>query len=310
MKIHSTRSREALTYFHKNMDIVFRRGTPIESIKEAATICLHLADLDYFINAALPTLVQPINLVIVGSDQTFPNYTDNRKGTSWDNMATMIRPKNLNILFQHSYINKIFVENLDCACPKTLPVPLGLNANHSPTKLAYFLENENIDADKPLKFTNFNVSRFNSIQWAERHYVNKLCEKHWSEHYIETHTQDKLKPLTHESYLKSLSEYMFTVCVHGGGLDVNPKLWEALLVGTIPIIRKNKPYTDIYTDLDFPVVMIEDWTDNTITLEKLTSWRDRYYHHFTDPDKRQDMLYKLSVDYWIDYVTFSENDKR
>lgn len=298
MEIHSTRNREALTYFHKNMDIVFTLTTPIESIKEATTICcFYQVHLDYFINAALPALVQPINLVIAGADQTFPNSTDNRIRAK-----KYPYPKNLDALFQHPFINKIFVENLDCACPKTLPIPLGINSNLCSTKSEYFLKHENINPKKPLKITNFNVSRFDSTQWAERHYVNKLCENHWSKHYIETYTQDRLKPLTHKSYLKLLSEHMFTVCVHGGGLDVNPKLWEALLVGTIPIIRENKPYTDIYTDLDFPVVIVKDWGHDTITLKQLTVWRDKYYHHFTDPDKRRGMLYKLSVDYWIDYV--------
>lgn len=306
MEIHCTRKRKGLTYFHKNMDIVFQRTTPIESIKEATTICLHLVNLDYFINAALPALVQPINLVMVGSDQTFPNYTDNRRRLPNNGMQKIIPPKNLNILFEHSYINKIFVENLDRACPKTFPIPLGLNAQHSPTKLEYFLENENIDANKPLKFTNFNVGRFNSVQWAERDYVYNLCEDCWQQYYIRTRSKgrrrSKLKPHLHKQYLRLLSQYMFTLCVHGGGLDVNPKLWEALLVGTIPITRKNDPYTDIYIDLDLPVVIVEDWGSWSINLEKLTSWRDQYYHHFTNPDKRRDMLDKLSADYWINYV--------
>ena len=48
-----------------------------------------------------------------------------------------------------------------------------------------------------------------------------------------------------------MGSYLFTICVHGGGLDVNPKLWEALLIGVISIIRENKPYTDIYVRLIF-----------------------------------------------------------
>ena len=208
MEIHSTRKRGEFTFFHKNMDIVFTVDTPIEAIKKLTTICVKGASsLNYFINKALPVLTQPINLIISNSDQTFPNNTDIRSKFRYQ--------KNLDILFEHSYINKIFVENLDYACPKTLPIPLGLNSNLCPTKLEYFRKHENINPEKPLKLTNFNVSRFNSIQWAERHYVNKLCENYWSEHYIKTHTQDKPKPLTHKSYLKLLSKHMFTVCVHG-----------------------------------------------------------------------------------------------
>lgn len=302
MQIHSTRHLKKPTFFHNNMDIVFTAHTPIEAIKKATTICVsgprgsHKSHvLNRFINKALSVLAQPINLVITASDQTFPNNTDCRPGL-------YKYPKNLDILFQHRYINKIFVENLDCACPKTFPIPLGINSNSSPTESEYFLKHENINPKKPLKFTNFNVSRFDSTQWAERQYVNKLCGGFWSKHYIKTHTQNQLKPLSHEYYLKLLSECMFTVCVHGGGLDVNPKLWESLLVGVIPVIRENKPYTDIYIDLDLPVVIVKDWSHNTITPKNLNNWREKYYHHFTDPDKRQDMLHKLSADYWINYV--------
>ena len=92
------------------------------------------------------------------------------------------------------------------------------------------------------------------------------------------------------------------LCVHGGGLDVNPKLWEAILIGVIPIIRENKPYTDIYTRLDFPVVIIKEWESDTITEENLILWHNKYYNYFINNDKRKKILHNLTLDYWVEYI--------
>ncbi len=305
MEVHSTRCGqrnpelrrpEGFPSFFNDMVILNQSmpSVPFEEIIKSTKICIFAGRpsiYTHFVKKILPKLTQPIDLFLLGSDQTFPNNTDFR-----GMMSRQKYPKNMGILFKHPLINKIFVENLDCTLPKTVPIPIGINTQVA-CNSEYYLRHENINIEKSIKFTNFNIKRCTSIQWAERHYLDKLCRKFWSENYAKTR-----ESLSHESYLKVLSEHMFTVCAHGGGLDVNPKLWEALLVGTIPIIRKNKPYTDIYKDLDFPVVIVEDWSNKTITLEKLETWRDEYYCYFTDPDKRQDMLHKLSVDYWKDYI--------
>ena len=99
-----------------------------------------------------------------------------------------------------------------------------------------------------------------------------------------------------------MGKYSFTICVHGGGLDVNPKLWEALLIGVIPIIKENKPYTDIYEGLDLPVVIIKDWDKQIINENNLIIWHNRYYNYFINEEKRKQMLYYLSLEYWINYV--------
>jgi hypothetical protein len=107
----------------------------------------------------------------------------------------------------------------------------------------------------------------------------------------------------HSEYLKEMGKNVFTLCVHGGGLDVNPKLWEALLIGVIPIIRENKPYTDIYVQFDFPVVIVKEWTENTINEADLTRWHRQYYPYFTDTQKREQLLEKLTLDFWVNYVS-------
>ena len=78
----------------------------------------------------------------------------------------------------------------------------------------------------------FNRTRDGKGQWYERGIVDKLCKNDWKDFIIVN------KNFTHKKYLKELAKYSFTLCIHGGGVDVNPKLFDAILVGTIPIIRK------------------------------------------------------------------------
>ena len=48
-----------------------------------------------------------------------------------------------------------------------------------------------------------------------------------------------LSVVSRKEYLALVASVPFVACVHGGGLDPSPKAWEALLVGTIPIIGIN-----------------------------------------------------------------------
>lgn len=134
-------------------------------------------------------------------------------------------------------------------------------------------------------------------QYGERGDIRALCESSWREFFVPT------GHLKHRQYLQTLSSHAFTVCGHGGGIDLNPKLFEALLVGTIPIIRENKPYTDIYERYDFPVVIIKEWRPNTINKHNLRRWYDKYKRYFQDETKRGCMLDSMSLDFWINEVS-------
>jgi len=255
-------------------------------------------NIAFFVSSILPRLTHPVNIIIAGTDATFPVNLDAR-GPGYK----LIKGSDCEIICDNANINCMYVENLAHDIPKAKPLPLGIvSQNHSYRFMDHFIKHQHINAEKPLKFTNFNRLRTDSTQWAERWYVKALCDHEpWSNHQATHPSTTK----SHAQYLSCMSKYMFTICVHGGGIDVNPKLWESLLVGTIPIIKENKPYTDLYRDLELPVVIVKDWKKTTINESNLTRWRDKYYPHFTDPEKRQDMLHKLTLDYWIKTISTS-----
>ena len=74
------------------------------------------------------------------------------------------------------------------------------------------------------------------------------------------------------------------------------------MIGVIPIIKENKPYTDIYKNLDFPVVIIRVWGGKTINEDNLRLWYNKYYNYFTDKEKRDRILNCLTLDFWINYI--------
>lgn len=283
----------------KYMDIILLNKRHIiynKTLEDANTIFINTRYrnllINKFIDTILPKLKKPINVIIAGEDYTFPNNTDMRMHIR-NNRVTVY--KNLG---KHKMIHKLFVENLDEDIYNAEPIPLGVNSRHCKTNLNYYLQYEHINNTKPLLITNFNKCRYGNSQWNERKWVLYLCNNHWKNNCV-----NHSLIINYEKYLKRFASYMFTICVHGGGLDVNPKLWEALLLGVIPIIRENKPYTDIYRKMNLPVVIVKKWNKNTITRKKLLNWHKLYYHYFTNKTKRKKMLNTLLLDYWVEYVS-------
>jgi len=288
-----------ITGLAHHMDVVILyHGVVIynKTLEQANTIFVHtgrqlLRPVLFFVTDILPKLNHPVNVIIAGGDVTFPNSTDLRHTNK------LKLDKHIKTVGLHPFIKKLFVENLDEDIPNTLPIPLGVNAAEGPVTMDFFSNYVNIDPSKPLLCTNFNRTRTGKGVWAERKKVFELCERAWKPFMDVNETT-----MTHEEFLGKMGKNTFTICVHGGGLDVNPKLWEALLIGVIPIIRENKPYTDIYVREDLPVVIVPEWCQTTIDASNLRRWHDQFYPYFTDADKRARMLTKLSLRYWVEYV--------
>lgn len=304
MKILSTRlfppDNPSISGLSQSMDIVIVNGNIIynTSLKQAQTVYMdtrpvkRCLNINLLVNIILQKINQKINIIIAGHDFTYPNNTDLRYTADYEN-GWLIKE-----LHSHKYVNKIFIENLDSYVNKSEPLPLGINPKLCSTDWKYFSDYEKINPDKQLKVVNFNVVRTGQGQWADRSHVKRLCETSWRDHCLPIR-----EDVSHQQYLDILSTNMFSVCVHGGGLDPNPKLWEALLVGSIPIIHENKPHTDIYVELDLPVVIVKDWSSETINTGMLKFWRDKYYGHFLNRQKRDNMLKKLSIDFWVNRVS-------
>ena len=245
--------------------------------------------VEYFIDNILPSLSNKFNLIIGSEDYSFPyGIYDVRK-----NQYAHLENKIFETLFKNEYLNKIFVENCDIIHEKCVPIPLGL----LPTKINYYKKYLNY---YPLNLNKRKVKMFcchrihnNSGQFDERKYVNKLCLINWKKFCVH------YKELNQIEFLAMMRNSQFTICVHGGGIDTCPRLWEAMLVGSIPIVRSHPIMNKIYKE--FPVIVIVDkWED--IILEKLQVWMKEKKIYYENKIEREKMIEKLKLKYWWDKI--------
>lgn len=219
-------------------------------------------------------------VVFAGSDMTFPRQTDTQPRWAKRKLPRAIVQR-LRSHLERGLIARLYVENLDVAKfhPRAAPIPLGVNPLEGNVALGPLVD---LGAcfplhDRPYAFTNFNriakranasISRLGE-QWRERKTVAELSRTAWARTYI--HHADA-GGLPHAAYLALLAQCRFTVCVHGGGLDPCPKVWEALAVGTIPIVRRSH-VTPAFEGL--PVVVVDKWTAHTMSTKNLRAWAQK-----------------------------------
>jgi hypothetical protein len=88
-------------------------------------------------------------------------------------------------------------------------------------------------------------------------------------------------------------EFAFEVSPRGNGLDCF-RTWEALALGTIPIV-KTSPLDVLYRAENLPVVIVDAWEE--INRPNLERWRTQWQGHFgPELDRR------LSADYWTSRI--------
>ena len=87
------------------------------------------------------------------------------------------------------------------------------------------------------------------------------------------------------------------MCPQGNGVDTH-RIWEALALGTIPIVRTSS-LDPLFVDL--PVLVVGDWTElNTDDAhEKLVQWQAALGPYFTSNSARgRAMRQRLTVEHW------------
>ena len=84
-------------------------------------------------------------------------------------------------------------------------------------------------------------------------------------------------------------QYAFVISPHGGGYDCH-RLWEALVLGCIPIV-KTSPIDPLYEGL--PVLIVKEWSDVTEELLKTIEFE------FKDKEFNLD---KLKLHYWMNKI--------
>ena len=101
---------------------------------------------------------------------------------------------------------------------------------------------------------------------------------------------DETKGWNSYFYRRILSNYMFVICPEGNGIDTH-RLWEALYLKTIPIIKKNK-ISPFLQKANLPILILNDWSD-------LTKFNESKLKSFYAKKKRFFNNNFLNQKYWI-----------
>ena len=93
-----------------------------------------------------------------------------------------------------------------------------------------------------------------------------------------------------DDYIKHLSSYKFNLCPVGAGLDTH-RFWESLLVGTIPIVKKNN-LIENFANYNIPMLILDEWTDlQSFDVQHLNEVYDKQIQLLYDSDT-------LLFDFW------------
>lgn len=245
-------------------------------------------NISFFQNNLLPSIDTSFVLLITGEDITIPNQLDIRYRRN--NYSELIK-KLYNSVLSHRFLLHCYIENRDEAHYKTSSLPLGINPRERLNSLFKFMEHIPCISNRPLKTICIHRPRSFRAGISDRQKIDNI-KHNWKELLIEgmRHQRD---------FRRLLQQFPFVICAHGGGLDPSPKAWEALCLGCIPII-KHSALDDIYSE--FPVVFVDDWNEDTITMDNMKKWIETHGKYYDDPVLKDTWKHKLYKKYWEDKI--------
>jgi hypothetical protein len=153
---------------------------------------------------------------------------------------------------------KIFGINLREIQNFSTPLPLGLTNNTLESQFHSIFGNTDVlrkvhrQVEAPSVFSNSFLLNFSvdTQPRVRKPLLNFLLRNGF--------TQDKLD-FTYKgrhTYLQKMRQSNFTICPVGNGVDTH-RLWEALYVGSIPIVKSNSIISNLVKNL--PVLEVQNW---------------------------------------------------
>ena len=203
-------------------------------------------ELDVFVKLVQPFIKHPYVLMTGGSDNTLP-YQNDKRSPPYD-AESVARIK---AIAHDPRLVAWFAENLDEVwSPKMRPSPLGFHArSHEELWAARAWRMPN-----RTRFVQASSRVRTGPQWEDRKRMTRAANARGFAT-TEVPFVDWLRVLGHSTHV---------VCAHGGGWDPNPRLFEALWMGALPIAKRH-PTTQLALRR-FPILWINDW-DELATLD-------------------------------------------
>lgn len=222
--------------------------------------------LNYFFEEVFPKLTDEIKLITHNSDYEIDNK-----------YISLI--KNSNITW---FAQNLTIDTKEFNMFKPIPIGLENRSYLKNGKLSHFKEKNLFKGEKLTKiYCSFNFSTNN-----ERIYIYNLIKDH--NEIVFSRFKD------HKRFIHDLSKYQFNLCPEGNGIDTH-RLWESLMLGVVPIVKKNNFIKNL-SDHKIPMLVLDEWTD----LLKLTKQDlNEIYSSKKNEIENNDYLF---IDYWEKYI--------
>lgn len=265
------------------------------NIKKGDIVWIKCCFIPEFCKRILPTLNQPIIVIVADGDESFPSECGDMHAAEQ--------------LINNPYIVHIFAQNNDYRGPsnKISSIPIGIdlhtvaykNVNGGWGQIGTPKQQEEqlntiLSSLKPTNqrrkkaFVDFQHS--DTLRGGYLYRYKKCGEDRISifRHIQSTGLIEYGSWMPRATLWRTKGEYAFSISPHGNGLDCH-RTWEDLLLGCIVIV-KTSALDVLYKDL--PVVIIKDWSE--ITKENMDLWLAQYGDAFINPKYRE----KLTSAYW------------
>lgn len=267
------------------------------------TVFVHHLMLAHFAKIILPFISKEYKFVLVtsGTDQTIPTGRGDKRFHVLDGFAESDDGGPLwQLLTTHPQILHWYCENHDIRHENVSTLPLGV--------VEGVRGMEHIDVasrivpleKRPIQFLVAHRTRSGLGQWETRVNVSRLCAAQ-QQHHSRRESLCVLPPssvrrdyrqgIPQALFVSQAQKVSFVACVHGGGIDPSPKAWEALMLGTIPIIQ-HSTLDDAYSQL--PVAFVNDWNelfdDIDAAHRKLKTFHAALSPYYSNPKLRKDVL--------------------
>ena len=243
--------------------------------KNKTTILCYPTKLIYLIkNIDLLTKNNKIDkLIIAGADINLSNVKSD-----------------INILL--NFFNEIYFEAKDIYYKNIKTIPMGLNyaytlRNGGDENILNLINKKNHIKDK-LITTAFGDKwpQLNDIIDDRKNLINFCKKTKWL-------VKNNWDPL---DYYKNLSEYKYFICPIGNGIQ-SPKIFEALLVKTIPIVI-NTPCVHDLKNYGYPILIINNYDE--LETKKL----EKDYKLFYNSINWENILYSLTIKGFVEKFNF------
>lgn len=221
----------------------------LENLRPGGSIYVCTDALVNFSQNFLPYIT--VDFVLVSGDSDVPI-----------NEALLHHP-GIRTLIEHKHLLAWFAQNLATKHPKLQSLPIGLDYHTMWEHPGLW----GISAVSPIAQENSLLNTYAASPEFNQRYLAGYCNWHFA-----IHRGDRQE--CHEKIDKTVSffeptavprnsnwlrqaECMFVVSPEGAGLDCH-RTWESLLLGNIPIVKRNA-LSDLFNNL--PVFIVEEWQE-------------------------------------------------